>query len=154
MATSVTTRDLTPDPSPPPVTVDPATFRPSLEEALAAIDVTDGGALLATLKGWLSSRQEALKQQFYATNDAEATVYDRCRLIDALLLCLSNLAADKLFPRPNPTDGERLALLAVGGYGRAELAPHSDIDLLFLHPYKVTAHTEKLVEFLSSRDNE
>lgn len=133
--------------SPPPA-VDKATFRPSLEAALAGIDATDSGLLLAALKEWLNGHQDALKRQFQATNDAEAMVYDRCRLIDALVLCLLDFAAGKLFRLPNPTEGERLALLAVGGYGRGELAPHSDIDLLFLHPYKVTPHTEKLVEFL------
>ncbi len=128
--------------------VDPAKFRSSLDQALAGNEVTDGGALLTALKGWLGDHQQALERQFTATNDAEATVYDRCRLIDALILGLLDLAADKLYPLPNPTEGERLALLAVGGYGRAELAPHSDVDLLFLHPYKATPHTEKLVEFL------
>ncbi len=148
METTVATQELIPAPPLAEVTVEPAAFRPSLERALADIDVADSGALLVVLKDWLRRHQGALERRFVATNDAETTVYDRCRLIDALILCLLDFAADKLFPLPNPTEGQRLALLAVGGYGRGELAPHSDVDLLFLHPYKVTPHTEKIVEFL------
>jgi [protein-PII] uridylyltransferase len=39
-----------------------------------------------------------------------------------------------------------VAVLAVGGYGRAEMAPHSDVDLLFLTPWKITPWAESVIE--------
>ena len=49
-------------------------------------------------------------------------------------------------PNANPTAAERMTLIAVGGYGRGEMAPHSDIDIGFLTPWKVTGWSEQVIE--------
>jgi [protein-PII] uridylyltransferase len=141
-------RLLAPD-APPPV--DPARFRPELDAMLDALAAADAPGLLAGLRAWLERHERALRARFEAANDAEATIRDRSTLIDALIQGLLDFAQARLFRLPNPTVGERLVVIAVGGYGRGELAPHSDIDLLFLHPYKRTPHAEQMIEFLLYR---
>jgi [protein-PII] uridylyltransferase len=67
---------------------------------------------------------------------------------DEVITALYDFTTVHIFRARNPTEGERLALMAVGGYGRGALAPYSDIDLLFVRPYKPTAHTESVIEFM------
>ncbi|MBM3539811.1 MAG: [protein-PII] uridylyltransferase [Alphaproteobacteria bacterium] len=69
-------------------------------------------------------------------------------LIDQLVRIAHDYADWYEYRVSNPTSAERLAIVAVGGYGRAELCPQSDIDLLFLLPYKQTPRGEQIVEFI------
>ena len=67
-------------------------------------------------------------------------------LTDQIVTIILEIAVQRLHPAPNPTEAEKLSLIAVGGYGRGEMAPHSDVDLLFLTPYKITPWAESVIE--------
>ena len=108
----------------------------------------DRGPFVAPLKATLTKGHAEIRSRFEATGDGAAVMREQCFLMDQLIRVLFELVTGEIYPLPNPTSGERLAIVAVGGYGRGELAPYSDIDLLFLLPYKQTPHTEQVVEYL------
>lgn len=77
---------------------------------------------------------------------------DTARLLsavqDEVLHALYDFTTTHVFRARNPTEGERLAVFATGGYGRSVLAPSSDIDLLFIRAYKASPHAESVIEFM------
>jgi [protein-PII] uridylyltransferase len=67
-------------------------------------------------------------------------------LTDQLVRLIYDYVTTHLYPMANPSSSQRIAVLAVGGYGRGEMAPHSDVDIAFITPYKRSAWTEQVIE--------
>src|SRR5690242_10900082 len=70
-----------------------------------------------------------IREKFESTGDGRGAALERTALTDAVLV---QLYSDPMAPGFAGESGA--CLVALGGYGRQELFPHSDIDLLFLAP--------------------
>jgi len=100
--------------------------------------------MLTRARGWLTEEKKTLQQQFISHNQPQTTLRAHADLIDALLAeFYSELAGD---------DTPGMVLVAAGGYGRHELYPYSDIDLLFLydaqHQQQAARFSELIVQLL------
>ena len=95
---------------------------------------------LICFKQQLDASQTLLKQAFYQHSPINEIIDTRAKLVDKLL----EAAWDHLaIPFDQP-----LALIATGGYGRNELHPHSDIDILILGDNKNLKQHENAIEKL------
>ncbi|MDE0379632.1 MAG: [protein-PII] uridylyltransferase, partial [Rhodospirillales bacterium] len=120
----------------------------ALSESMARLGRDDRKGVLELAKRACDDGRDALCRRLDAGASGGEIVAARTSTVDRLLRVLLDHAANVVYPEPNPTTGSRLSLVATGGYGRGDLAPHSDIDILFLHPYKLTGRSEQIVEHL------
>jgi len=112
-------------------------FLDTLPAALAA-----GDDRVAAFKQALADGGAGLRRRFDDDEPIEALVRDRARMVDVVLR-----HAWALHAGPGEKD---VALIAVGGYGRGELLPCSDIDVLILLPKtEVNGGHEGLERFLA-----
>ncbi|MGH8013774.1 MAG: [protein-PII] uridylyltransferase, partial [Candidatus Binataceae bacterium] len=95
----------------------------------------------------LERARSELFQRHLAGASGLAVVRDYTRAVDHLMRALYRFA-DKHHGRRFPRLNQRVTVAARGGYGRGELNPYSDIDLLFLHDYKPGPYIEVIAEII------
>jgi [protein-PII] uridylyltransferase len=103
-------------------------------------------ALAQTLKAALADGRAKAEQLLLKDRHGRRCAERLCRMEDEIIGLLFNFVREHLYRSQNPSDTEHMAVIATGGYGRGLQAPGSDIDLLFLLPYKQTAWGEQVAE--------
>lgn len=106
--------------------------------------------VLTYLKEQLAGAKAHARERFEKGRlDGLETARVLAAIHDQIIIALWEHATSHVVVAENPTPSERLSLCAVGGYGRGEMAPESDVDLLFLIADKSgSAHTESLTEYM------
>src|SRR5262245_36217628 len=105
---------------------------------------------LKALKKFLKIETQRLQMRHRFGLSGTQIVAARSLIVDLLIQRIARAAADEL---GLSADEQRFAVVALGGYGRGELAPYSDIDMMFLHHSKrdaasATALSEKILYLL------
>ena len=103
-------------------------------------------AVAQRLKAVLAAGRKQAEQLLLKDRQGRRCAERLCFMMDEIIRVLFEFVGTHLYPSENPSDSEHMAIVATGGYGRGLLAPGSDIDLLFLLPYKQTAWGESVAE--------
>jgi [protein-PII] uridylyltransferase len=135
-------------PHEPNTLFDPDAVIAEFEQLATSAEGKKRTAIAQRLKAVLaesSARAEALLLQERQGGRCAARL---SRAQDDIIRVIYTFAVTRLYPSQSPSEGERMAIVATGGYGRGLMAPGSDIDLLFLLPYKQTAWGEQIAEVI------
>lgn len=100
---------------------------------------------LDIVKNYLSECRSGIKTVHESGGTGLEVVALRTIVIDRLLEALFNLAGREFCLR-YPRVDQKCVIVALGGYGRGELSPASDIDIMFLYPWKIGPYVETVIE--------
>ncbi|MBL8530897.1 MAG: [protein-PII] uridylyltransferase [Hyphomonadaceae bacterium] len=128
--------------------VDGVRLRAQLSAAYSAEGDNARGTVLRLLHGALFRGRMIAKERLESGEHGLAVARLLAAVADEVVAALFDYTTTHVFRARNPTKGERFAVMAVGGYGRGELAPSSDLDLLFLRAYKPTPFSEQVTEYM------
>ena len=103
------------------------------------------GIIVDHIKTAMDRGRAEIATAFAARPDAaRPAVQAYSYLTDGIVTAIFDAACRYL--HTNPTENETVAVLAVGGYGRAEMCPHSDVDLMFLTAKNLSPWAENVIE--------
>ena len=105
-------------------------------------------AVLGRLKELLRDARIEAGRQLAADGKGRRCAEGLAAFQDELIRLVFDYTVANVYRATNPSSAERMAIVATGGYGRGLLAPFSDVDLLFLLPYKQTPWGESVVEYM------
>ena len=125
--------------------------RRALADAVAAAFAEQGEksrpAVVELLRDALKAGRAELARRLEAKPSAGAEcAQGQAFLVDQLVRVIHDHIVARVYRASNRSTGERIAVLAVGGYGRGEMAPHSDVDIAFVTPIKPTSWCEQVIE--------